>query len=342
MRFLSFLLLCLFPHWLFAAPTAPTHTSVVLYPVQVDASESQLVSAYGSALQEGLGERLKVYYGPAVEQFLEKEYQKAECNAQSCAQSVAVEFNTTLVVDGSVQKVEGGYLLVVTVQDVLSGEMLASSSEPCERCTALAIPARLKQLGRKLGEKVIAARAPVAAPVPATGAAAAKPVPASGQSTGYTRLAAEGGCVLDNATSLVWEVREKGRTLRSRNYTYSWFNPDKASNGGDAGQQNGGNCHDKLNCDTAAYVAEVNAMQLCGFADWRLPSRNELLTLVDKRRRPSIDSVYFPDVQQVFYWTSTTDSANRALAAIVVFNQGESYSSSKAQAGHVRLVRGGK
>ncbi len=148
--------------------------------------------------------------------------------------------------------------------------------------------------------------------------------------------------MLDNATSLVWEVRETGRTLRSRNYTYSWFNPDKASNGGDAGQQNGGNCHDKLNCDTAAYVAEVNAMQLCGFADWRLPSRSELLTLVDKRRRPSIDSVYFPDVQQVFYWTSTTDSANRALAAIVVFNQGESYSSSKAQSGHVRLVRGGK
>jgi len=39
---------------------------------------------------------------------------------------------------------------------------------------------------------------------------------------------------------------------------------------------------------------------------WRLPTRKELETLVDRRvANPSIDSTAFPDTQASYFWTST-------------------------------------
>ena len=45
---------------------------LVLFPVEVSASDADLASDFGSALQEGLQSRYEVYYGPAVEAELEK------------------------------------------------------------------------------------------------------------------------------------------------------------------------------------------------------------------------------------------------------------------------------
>ena len=51
---------------------------LVLFPVEVGKADAEMAADYGAALQDGLQSRYQVFYGPAVEAELEKEYQKIE------------------------------------------------------------------------------------------------------------------------------------------------------------------------------------------------------------------------------------------------------------------------
>ena len=74
---------------------------LVLFPIEVNEADAEYEDEFGSALQQGLQSRYKVYYGPAVEKELEREYQKIDCNAERCAQNVAIAFNGELIADAS-------------------------------------------------------------------------------------------------------------------------------------------------------------------------------------------------------------------------------------------------
>lgn len=92
-------------------------------------------------------------------------------------------------------------------------------------------------------------------------------------------------CTKDNITGLTWEVKTATSTdLRYSGHTYTWYSTDGSINGGNAGDTGGNTCSATLPgslCNTQAYVAAVNAAQLCTYFDWRLPTQRELLTLVD-------------------------------------------------------------
>ena len=46
---------------------------------------------------------------------------------------------------------------------------------------------------------------------------------------------------------------------------------------------------------------------LGGFSDWRLPNPKELDRIVDlERSNPAVDTTYFPNTNNGFYWTGTT------------------------------------
>jgi hypothetical protein len=116
-------------------------------------------------------------------------------------------------------------------------------------------------------------------------------------------------CIKDNVTGLIWEVpTDSGLTSVANKYT--WYQPDPLLNGGDAGQRDGGSCVDSQ-CDTFAFIQALNTAGLCGFQDWRLPTRRELFSLADFN---SADSALlggaFPVVPtyfNAFFWSSTTD-----------------------------------
>jgi hypothetical protein len=146
-------------------------------------------------------------------------------------------------------------------------------------------------------------------------------------------------CVLDNKTGLVWEVKTLSG-LRSRKSIYTWYNPDPKRDGGTPGYRDGGQCSDSA-CDTNAYVDAVNKTVLCGYHNWRLPTREELRSLVDykiKPPQPMIDRQYFPHSEEQFYWSSTADASDADSAWGIGFAFGYDYSYFKYGFGYIRLV----
>jgi hypothetical protein len=128
------------------------------------------------------------------------------------------------------------------------------------------------------------------------------------------------GIVTHNKTGLIWAKCSQGQTYGSGTCTGSatgmiW---------------------------SAALTAAKNAT-LAGFTDWRLPSKEELESLVETGcYSPSIHDTRFPATPNGYYWTSTTYQAAPTQAWLVHFADGNSYVSYKAGNVVVRLVRGGQ
>ncbi len=154
--------------------------------------------------------------------------------------------------------------------------------------------------------------------------------------------AATWACVRDNVTGLVWEVKTDNGGLHDKDNSYTWYNTDSNTNGGNAGTQNGGTCPAGTgNCDTGGFVAAVNSAGLCGQSDWRLPTREELRTIANlSTTNPAIDAAYFPNTLSEFYWSSLPDANWSGVALGVSFDYGYDNENTKNDSYFVRLVRG--
>ncbi len=154
--------------------------------------------------------------------------------------------------------------------------------------------------------------------------------------------AANWSCVKDNVTGLIWEVKTNDAGLRDDNWTYTWYNPNSETNGGDAGVQNGGICAE-TDCDTHEYVQAVNNQALCGANDWRLPMDQELETILTlDRTGPTIDMTYFLNTLTTHYWSAVADANDSKPAWGIHFGSGSSAGQAKSSSSiSVRLVRGG-
>ncbi len=165
--------------------------------------------------------------------------------------------------------------------------------------------------------------------------------------------AAQFSCVRDNVTGLVWEVKTSDGGLRDLDHRYSWYAEE--DNGGAAGDTNGPNTVCSIaSCNTTDYIAAVNTAGLCGFYDWRLPTHQELLSIVHFGRAdlPRVDSRYFPNTgastaTTLWYWTSqpgadgvSNDAAQNAWA--IDFISGVDNFLNKSDPVAIRLVRAGR
>jgi hypothetical protein len=137
----------------------------------------------------------------------------------------------------------------------------------------------------------------------------------------YTRTS----CVRDDVTGLIWEGKEASGTRAGSNiYTHL---------GGGAAT------------DASGYVAVVNASGLCGFTDWRLPTRQELLSLVDYGNASGapINTTWFPNTALANYWSAdglSIDSAQAWYVSSAGSGGGTSVTRARSTAYAVRLVRG--
>ena len=114
-------------------------------------------------------------------------------------------------------------------------------------------------------------------------------------------------CVKDNITGLTWEGKPT-TGLRAASNIYTNFGDNRTG-------------------DASAYVAAVNAAQLCGHSNWRLPTADELQGLVDysvAHPGPTIDGTWFPNTPQSSYWTGTgvAGAGGATVPWLVVFTNG--------------------
>ena len=130
-------------------------------------------------------------------------------------------------------------------------------------------------------------------------------------------------CTHDNVTGLTWEVKTfSDQDFRSRRQRYTWYNPNSAENGGDAGSREVtfySSCQNTLDdCNTDEYLERMNALAVCGFRDWRLPTPGELRGIVDYSLGPfgQFNQEFFtphdPQWPSPHYWTSATYSDDPA------------------------------
>lgn len=154
------------------------------------------------------------------------------------------------------------------------------------------------------------------------------------------------GCVRDEVTGLVWEVKapyrdttsaNNGYSFRSAAYRYTWYDSDPEDAGGYLGAQNkdeglededdphGAFCGyvpekpartPASYCNTEDFVKEANSYAFCGRSDWRLPSIEQLRSLVDYAEgAEALPFEWFPTIlNEEAFFSSTTPAAFPASA----------------------------
>lgn len=85
------------------------------------------------------------------------------------------------------------------------------------------------------------------------------------------------------------------------------------------------------------YCEELNHAK---HQDWRIPSIDELQSIVDKTKSDiTIDLVAFPDTRPMPYWSANTSENNSENPLVVDFSNGKTYGDDIIFMNYVRCVR---
>ena len=148
-------------------------------------------------------------------------------------------------------------------------------------------------------------------------------------------------CVRDNVTGLTWEIKntESDGNIHHKDNRYKWGGVTAI--GRDHADKEG-TYHDDWN----TLVNGSNSEALCGYNDWRAPTRNELLSITNLgRKNPAIDTHYFPNTpntKNAEFWSASSYALNSNNAWGVAFDYGDNSYHARNQSYRLRLVRGGE
>lgn len=150
------------------------------------------------------------------------------------------------------------------------------------------------------------------------------------------------GTVSDTQTGLMWEQKTDDSSLHDKDNQYAWSSSGTSPNGSVFTIFLSG-----LNDCTSDFGAAITG-GFAGHCDWRLPTIDELRTIVDFTAPgcfytdPCIDTTAFGPTLPHFYWTSTMYQGDPSYAFDVLFLSGAVYADSKTTNWfHARAVRGG-
>jgi hypothetical protein len=162
---------------------------------------------------------------------------------------------------------------------------------------------------------------------------------------GFNFTAVTGGCVQDNVTGLMWEVKTTDGGLRDQTKTYTNYDSTTSAQMKiGAAYVNPTQADIDATTNTVGFIAAVNTSNLCGFNNWRLPTADELQSIEDysvASPGPLIDITWFPNTQGQAYWASSPAANYSGGAWSVDFNHGWDGESDRTNSTYVRLVRTG-
>ena len=191
--------------------------------------------------------------------------------------------------------------LIADIQKALERERAAFSAPPATEGLTAEVESRLRVRLGLLPTQFWAFKSEVAALL-----AEIDRLRAGGWSAAPTdRYTVTADTVLDNRTGLMWQ-----REVPSERYTWA---------------------------EAKAYAAEL---RLGGHKDWRLPTIEELESLVVRLDgAPTIDRVAFPDTPAEFFWSSSPNADDTSYAWGVNFNYGYTNDIGTTNDYRVRCVR---
>ncbi len=122
--------------------------------------------------------------------------------------------------------------------------------------------------------------------------------------------------IRDNVTGLIWENKTNDSGINDKDKRFNWADA------------------------TDVFVARLNTDQFGGYSDWRIPTKKELINLIDYGRySPALPNV-FSYVALDNYWSATNNVCRPYHAWHVGFRYGIDNSSKKSMYLHVLAVRG--
>lgn len=131
-------------------------------------------------------------------------------------------------------------------------------------------------------------------------------------------------CIKDNVTGLIWENKTTDGSWQNKNQLFVVGNP--------IGQQ--------VSLDQ--FISSVNGSRLCGADDWRLPTAQELLGIIDfgiSYPGPAIDSRFFANTANDIYWSSSSHPNDPTQIWVVYFDDGRVFRDNLGRQLRARLVR---
>lgn len=97
---------------------------------------------------------------------------------------------------------------------------------------------------------------------------------------------------------------------------------------------------DGIERDWVQATSYCENLDLGGHGGWRLPTTEQLKTIIDTtRENPSIDTTFFPNAKSAYYWSCATDGKVRSNAWVIGFHNGYMTSDFKTNKYYVRCVR---
>ena len=131
-------------------------------------------------------------------------------------------------------------------------------------------------------------------------------------------------------SGLMWQDDVAAETVTKR-----WLTPAKFTDC----SLSGFNCENTSGDTAASYCTALN---LGGYDDWRLPTKEELFGIVKSdATNPSISAV-FQHTASAFYWSSTTWAGGSSFAWRIFFYSGFQGDDNKNYSNYVRCVRAGQ
>ena len=167
---------------------------------------------------------------------------------------------------------------------------------------------------------------------------------------GFSFTAVQGGCVQDNVTGLIWEVKTADGGLRDWAKTYTNYDSTTVLQ-----KYNGTafvaptQAEIDATTNSVGFKNGVNTQGLCGYSDWRLPTADELQSIVDYSVRwpgPTIDASWFPNTMRYSDFWSASPVLKSGFgfngAWEVSFGDGGVGGDLRSATHFVRLVRAGQ
>ncbi|MBZ0092148.1 MAG: DUF1566 domain-containing protein [Sulfuricellaceae bacterium] len=152
-------------------------------------------------------------------------------------------------------------------------------------------------------------------------------------------------CTRDNTTGLIWEVKTADGGLRDMNKSYTNYDdatqPQKRNQSGSA-YVNPTQADVDAASNSIGFAKAVRGSGLCGYSDWRMPSKDELLGIVDMSNLPTINTTYFPNTPSSLFWSSSPLAGSASDAWYIYFGTGNPDWGGRDGPSQVRLVSTGQ